>query len=147
MMSSNNHNRRWVGGVGMAVGALLAPPLICLVASPFANADTPDVAAPGGDIATYTFGPDTLSINTTTGAFDNYIATSSYDLDVGAPASNSYEVLLTDPGAFQFGIDDVAGKISYIDIFNPANFLPPDPCLAELGGGVSTDAAGGLLSF
>ena len=144
MLRSRGLGRLDLLAVGLGIGALLAPPLICLLVSPLANADAPDVASTGGDIATYTFGPDTLSINTTTGEFDNYVATPSYDLDAGTLGSNSYEVLLTDPGVFQLGIDDVAGKVSLIDIFNPAHFLPPDPCLPEIGGAVGADALGGL---
>jgi hypothetical protein len=132
------------GLVGMGFGALLAPPLICLLASPIASADTTDVTGTGGDITYYTFGPDTLSINDATGAFDNYIATSSFDLDIGAPGSDSFEVLLTDPSVFQLGFDAGDGSVSYIDITNSADFLPPDPCFAELGGAVGADALGGL---
>lgn len=137
-------NHRFMGGmVGTGLGALLAPPLIYLLASPIAGADTTDATSTGGDITQYTLGPDTLSINDATGAFDNYITTSGFDLDIGAPGAHSFEVLFTDPSVFQLGIDDVNGSVSYIDITNPADFLPPDPCFAELGG-VAADALGGM---
>jgi hypothetical protein len=101
----------------------------------------------GGDIVTYTLGPDTLSINTATDGFDSYIATSKFDLDVGAPQSDIHEILFTDPGVIQLGVDDDAGQLSYIFSLNPAEFAPPDPCITELGGAVSTDALGGLFGL
>ena len=40
---------------------------------------------------------------------------------------------MTDPGYFQFGVDDVDGFISYIDNFLGIDFIPTDPGLALLG--------------
>jgi hypothetical protein len=137
-------NHRPAAGAVIAFGALLAPALICLVASPHANAD---VVGTGGDIVSYTLGADTLSINTATGGFDSYIATPEFDLDVGAPQSDIQEILFTDPGVVQLGVDDDAGKLGFIFSLNSAEFTPPDPCYAELGGAATSDAAGGLFGL
>lgn len=152
---SNNH-RRMGGIVGTAVGALLAPPLICLLASPLASADP-------GDSDIVTLGPytvdgytDTLSINDTTFALDNYltgsVGSSAFDLDAysGAPGSDTYEVLLTDPSLFQLGFDDADGTITPIFSFTPADFINPDIGLVDLGGAggaVGADALAGLFGL
>lgn len=149
---TSNHRRRG-GIVGMAFGALLAPPLISLLASPLATADTPDVVGTSGDITTYTFGTppdtDTLSVNDTTFAFDNFHALTNYDIDIYSDGlgSHTHEVLLTDPGVFQLGVDDVDGVRTFIDSFTPADFINPDIGLTDLGGGLSADLAGAALSF
>lgn len=149
---TSNHRRRG-GIVGMAFGALLAPPLISLLASPLASADTTDVTGTSGDITTYTFGTvpdtDTLSFNDTTFAFDNFHAMTSYDVDFYSDGlgSHTHEVLLTDPGVFQLGVDDIDGVRTFIDSFTPADFINSDIGLADLGGGVSADLAGAALSF
>jgi hypothetical protein len=137
---TNNH-RRVAGVVATAAGALLTAPLISLLASPVASADGADLVVINPDVTTY--GPytidgftDTFSLNTSTDAFDNYLTTTNYDLDIfsGAPGSNSFELLFTDPGVFQVGIDDIGGTYSFIDNFPPTDFLPTDPGLADLGG-------------
>jgi hypothetical protein len=248
--------------VGIALGALLATPLISLIGSPLASADPVTAAAVGPGDLTYTFGPDTLTIDPATGGFDNFIQLSNFDFDVsmpvdgtfgavatgtnthqpfqvgvqdtdgvlshefttntalfinpdwglgelpgtstdvtsaadvgtggdvvtlgpysfdgytdtfsyndttdavnnyltgtdhslafeldlysGPPGSDSSEALLTVPSLFQVGADDVDGTITPIYSFDPAEFTPPDPCLGELGGAVSADAAGGLLGL
>jgi hypothetical protein len=147
------------GIVGTAVGALLAPPLICLIASPPASADTPDVTGPGDDITT--LGPytvdgytDTLSINDTTFASDNYltdtVGTTTYDLDgFYGPGTDNYGVILTDPGLFQIGYDDIGGTPSVIADFTPADFLSADFGLTEIAGGgaVGADALAGLFGL
>jgi hypothetical protein len=135
----NDNQRRLSGIVGVGLGALLAPPLISLLASPLASADPTD-----GDIIT--LGPypfdgytDTLSINDTTFGLDNYLTGSvdgsGFDLDtfIGPSGSHSFDVLLTDPGVFQLGVDDVGGSISYVDNFLGIDFIPTDPGLALLG--------------
>lgn len=123
------------GIVGMAAGALSAP-LISLLASPLASAD-PDVT---------TLGPygidgydETLSFNDTTYAVDNYLTGTydgiGFDLDTyfGPSGSDSFEVVLTDPGVLQLGVDDVDGSITYVDNFLGIDFIPTDPGLALLG--------------
>jgi hypothetical protein len=130
-------NRRRIGGlVGIAAGALLAPPLIALLGSPVASAD-PDVISLGPyPIAGY---EETFAFNDTTSAVDNYFIGSydgiNFDLDTyfGPSGSGSSEVVLTDPGLFQLGVDDVGGSISYIDNFLGIDFIPTDPGLALLG--------------
>ena len=147
---SHNH-RRMSGIAGLAFGALLAPPLICLIASPLASADP-------GDSDILTLGPytvdgytDTLSINDSTFAFDNYLTgsfdSSPFDLDFysGAPGSDTYELLLTDPSLFQLGLDDVDGTITPIFSFDPTDFISTDPGLTDLGGAVGADALAGLF--
>jgi hypothetical protein len=139
------------GIVGTAVGALLAPPLISLLASPLASADN-------GDSDILTLGPytvdgytDTLSINDSTFAFDNYLTGSvdsvPFDLDAysGAPGSDTYELLLTDPSLFQLGLDDVDGTITPIFALDLTNSLSTDPGLTDLGGAVGADALAGLF--
>ena len=139
---SDNH-RRMVGIIGMAAAGLLAPPLIALLASPAASADTSD-AAVVTDITTY--GPytfdgftDTLSVNPSTDLFDNYLTGAlgaiNLDLDIYSPATGDYDVLLTDPGLFQFGVDDTGGVFSFpIESFVPADFVDPDIGLSAIGG-------------
>ncbi|MBV8862534.1 MAG: hypothetical protein JO259_11815 [Mycobacterium sp.] len=125
-----------IGIVGIAVGALLAPSLITLLASPLAFAD-PDVTTLGPyDIDGY---DETLSFNDTTYAVDSYLTGTydgtGFDLDtyLGPSGSDSFELLLTDPGLLQLGIDDVDGSISYVDNFLGIDFIPTDPGLALLG--------------
>jgi hypothetical protein len=69
--------------------------------------------------------------NYLTGTFDG----TGFDLDTyfGPSGSDSFEVLLTDPGVLQLGIDDVDGSISYVDNFFGIDFIPTDPGLALLG--------------
>jgi hypothetical protein len=88
-----------------------------------------DVAISGPDT-------DTLSVNDTTFAFDNFHAMTNYDVDIFSDGlgSHTHEVLLTDPGVFQLGVDDVDGVRTFIDSFTPADFINPDIGLADLGG-------------
>jgi hypothetical protein len=118
---------------------LIAAPLASLLLSSVASADTP------GDVVT--LGPysidgyeDTFSYNNTTLGVDNFLTGTydklPFDLDVFIWPSGSgpLEVLLTDPGVFQFGVDDVDGSFSYIDNFFGIDFIPTDPGLDLLGG-------------
>jgi hypothetical protein len=150
----NSNHRRLSGTASMAFCALLAPPLISLLTSPLASADpTTDVTGTGEMV---TLGPypfdgytDTFAFNDSTYAFDNYLTGtydgSAFDLDtfLGPSGSGSFEVLLTDPGIFQLGIDDVNGSISYIDNFFGIDFIGTDPGLGDLGA-VTADIAGAL---
>ncbi len=140
------------GIVGVAVGAVLASPLIALLASPAASADTTDATGPSGDIATY--GPytfdgytDTFSINTTTDAFDNTLTydgtlLTGLELDFYSPATDTYDLVVTDPGFLQLGIVDTDGVFSFTDSFTPP--FDADPGLADIAGAVSADAVAGL---
>jgi hypothetical protein len=80
-----------------------------------------------------------LAFNDSTLAFDNYLTGtvdgSVFNLDTyfGAPGSGSFEVLLTDPGVFQLGVDDVDGSVRLIDNFLGIDFIPTDPGVALLG--------------
>jgi len=141
---THNYGRA-AGIVGMAIGALLAPPLISLLASPVATADGTD-ADP--DLKTITLGPDdTLTYNVHSYAFDNFSDTSKFDVDVysGGLGSDTHEILLTDPNTFQIGVDDIGGKLSFIDIFNPADLGSVDPGSVALDG-VASDLSALLVS-
>ncbi|MGO9283945.1 MAG: hypothetical protein ACLP75_13400 [Mycobacterium sp.] len=59
---------------------------------------------------------------------------SNFDLDVYSPATGDYDVLLTDPGVLQLGVDDTAGVFSYTDSFIPADFVNTDIGLTAIGG-------------
>ena len=128
----------------VAIGALLAPPLISLWASPLASADpTTDVAVGPGDV-THTFGPDTLTINPTDHAFDNYISTSHVDVDLYNPdglTSKTYDIVITDPGKIQLTLGDNDGTITHEIVTNPADITSPDPGVTAIGGAVSGAAA------
>jgi hypothetical protein len=151
----SNGNRRVCDIAVLGLGGLLASGLIALLTSPQATADpTSDVASTTGDVVT--LGPysidgytETLSYNDSTDAVDNYLTGtydgSAFDLDTyfGAPGSNSFEVLLTDPGVFQLGLDDVGGSVSYIDNFFGIDFVGTDPGLGDLGG-ITADVVGAL---
>jgi hypothetical protein len=106
-----------------------------LLASPIASADS-DVTTP----VVTTLGPytidgydETFSYTTSPLAFDNYVTGTydgtGFDLDTyfGPTGSDSYEVVLTDPGVLQLGVDDVDGSVSYIDNFLGVDFIPTDP--------------------
>ena len=93
-----------------------------LLASPLASADS-DVTTP----VVTTLGPytidgydETFSYTTSPLAFDNYVTGTydgtGFDLDTyfGPTGSDSYEVVLTDPGVLQLGVDHVDGSVSYI---------------------------------
>ncbi len=133
----SNRHRRTMGMVGLAAGALLSASLISLLASPPASAD-PDITTLGPyDIDGY---DETLSYTTSPLAFDSYVTGTydgtGYDLDgyFGPSGSDSFEVVLTDPGVFQLGVDDVDGSISYIDNFLGIDFVNPDIGLLDLAG-------------
>jgi hypothetical protein len=137
----NRNHRRLSGTAGIAFGALLAPPLIALLASPLANADPVAGASVGTGDLTYTFGPDTLTFDPTTGGFDNYIQVSNFDFDVSMPADGTFGAVATGTsthGPFQVGVQDVDGVLTHEFSTNPADFINPDWGLGELGG-VSTD--------
>jgi hypothetical protein len=80
---------------------------------------------------------DTLSADAS-GAFDSYVVGSlgslTYDLDayVGAPGSNSAEVLFTIPSLLQVGFDDVDGVITPLSSFAAVDALNPDIGLLDL---------------
>jgi hypothetical protein len=140
----DNNHRRPRGSAGMAFCALFAPALISLITAPLASADPAADAAAAGQIVT--LGPypfdgytDTLAFNDSSFAFDNYLTGtlqgSPFDLDtfIGPFGSSSFAVLLTAPGVFQLGVDDVNGSISFVDNFLGVDFIPTDPGLALLG--------------
>ena len=137
----NNNHRRTSGIAGVAFAALLAPPLISLLTSPLASADpTADVTSDVTTLGPYPIDgyTETFSYNTSD-AIDNYLtgtySGSAFDLDTyfGPSGSDSFEVLLTDPGVLQLGVDDVGGSISYVDNFLGIDFIATDPGLALLG--------------
>ncbi len=142
----SNRHRRTVGIVGTTVGALLAAPLISLLASPLASADPTTDAAVGASSDVTTLGPfaidgftETLSYTTSPLALDNFLTEtvdgSVFNLDTyfGPPGSGAFEVLLTDTGVFQLGVDSVDGSVRLIDNFLGSDFFPADPGLALLG--------------
>jgi hypothetical protein len=141
---SSRHRMR--GTVGMAFGALLAPPLISLLASPLASADPVSAAAVGTGDVTYTFGPDTLTIDPATGGFDNFVEVSNFSFDVSMPVDGTFGVVATGSGGadhnqpFQVGVQDTDGVLSHEFTTNPVDFINPDWGLGELQG-VSTDSA------
>jgi hypothetical protein len=135
-LAMTKNHRRTGRIVGIAAGALLAPPLIALLSVPIASAD-PGVTTLGPyDIDGY---GETFAFNGTTYAVDNYLTGTydgvGFDLDTyfGPSGSDSFDVLLTDPGVLQLGIDDVDGSISYVDNFFGIDFIPTDPGLTLLG--------------
>jgi hypothetical protein len=101
---------------------------------------TPDPA-----LGVISFGPidlsgyqDTLSINSSDFALDNYLTGVSnslpFDVDffTGAPGSDTSEFLLTVPLLFQVGVDDVGGAIT--PIFELGSVLNPDIGLSAIAG-------------
>ncbi|MGA9492645.1 MAG: hypothetical protein WBV80_20665 [Mycobacterium sp.] len=137
-------NRRHTAG--LAMGALLASPLISLLASPVASADDLSTIGPY-TVDGYT---DTFTYDTSTSGFDNFLTGSfdSYPFDVdiysGGPGSGDSEVLFTIPLLFQGGFEDVNGTITPISSVDAANFVSPDVGLADLGG---TPAPGDIVSL
>jgi hypothetical protein len=128
---------------GVAIGALLASPLIALSAGSVATAD------PGDDLVTlgpYAIGAynDTLTYDSTNLAFDNYttgtLGSTPFDFDVyqGPEGSNSAEYVFTIPLLFQGGFDDVDGVSTPFYSVNPFDFISPDAGLVTLGGAPST---------
>jgi hypothetical protein len=131
------------------VGALIASPALALLTGPIAVADPSDLTSIGPvAIDGYT---ESLTYNTVTGAFDNYLAAPvggyPYDLDIyfDPAASGNGEVLLTIPFLFQGGFEDVDGAITPISSVNPADFVNSDIGLIDLGG--TPDPALGVVSF
>jgi hypothetical protein len=140
-------SRRYRRIAAAAVGALVATPALALLTGAVAHAD--DLASIGPiTIDGYT---ESLTYNTVTGAFDNYLAAPvggyPYDLDIyfDPAGSGNGEVLLTVPFLFQGGFEDVDGAITPFGSFNPADFVNPDIGLIELGG--TPDPALGVVSF
>jgi hypothetical protein len=133
----------------VAVGTLIALPALALLTGSVANADSSDLASIGPvTIDGYT---ESLTYNTVTGAFDNYLAAPvggyPYDLDIyfDPAGSGNGEVLLTVPFLFQGGFEDIDGAITPFGSFNPADFVNTDIGLIELGG--TPDPALGVVSF
>lgn len=132
----------------VAVGTLIAPAALALLTGPVARAD--DDLASIGPIAIdgYT---ESLTYNTVTGAFDNYLAAPvggyPYDLDIyfDPAGSGDSEVLLTIPFLFQGGFTDIDGTFTPISSVNPADFVNSDIGLIDLGG--TPDPALGVISF
>jgi hypothetical protein len=83
---------------------------------------------------------DIFSINTSTLAIDNYLTgiydAVPFDFDVysGAPDTATYEAVFTIPSLFQVGFEDVAGALTPLFSFNPADFVAPDIGLDLIGG-------------
>jgi hypothetical protein len=134
-----NNQRRTAGMVGIAMGALLASPVIALLVSPVASAD--DLTTIGPYTADgYT---DTLTYDTDTSGFDNFLTGSydsyPFDLDIysGALGSGDSEVLFTIPLLFQGGYEDVDGTITPISSVDAADFDVADAGLVDLGGAVA----------
>lgn len=125
------------------MGALLASPVIALLATPVASAD--DLTTIGPYTADgYT---DTLTYDTDTSGFDNFLTGSYADLDIysGGPGSGDSTVLLTVPLLFQGGFEDVDGTITPVYSFDSADFISPDAGLADLGG--TPIASEGIVTF
>jgi hypothetical protein len=132
----------------VAVGTLIASPVLALLAGSVASADDLSSIGPIA-IGGYT---EALTYDTTTGGFDNYLVGSydgyPYDLDVyfDPSGSGNSEVLLTIPFLFQGGFEDVNGTITPIaSVLNPADFVNSDSGLLALGG--TPDPAYGVVSF
>jgi hypothetical protein len=130
------------------VGAVIAPPALALLAASAATADAGDLSSIGPvAIDGYT---ESLTYNTVTGAFDNYLAAPvsgyPYDLDIyfDPSGSGNGEVLLTIPFLFQGGFTDVDGAITPFSSVNPADFVNSDIGLIDLGG--TPDPALGVVS-
>ena len=145
---AQNHRRM----AGMAVGAILAAPLIALLASPLASADPADPAlvVTNPDVTTTDYSlfgfTEAYSSNSDTGGADSLLTLGSDDLDVFDSPPDTYGFLFTDGTDAQFGIEVVDGKLELIDNVPPATFIDPDPGLADIsaGGVVSGEALAGL---
>jgi hypothetical protein len=128
----------------IAVGALLAAPVLAMFTGSVASADPGDDLVGIGPFAIggYT---DTLTYDSSNLAFDNYLTGSlgstPFDLDVyqGPTGSNSAEYVFTIPLLFQGGIDDVDGTSTPFYSFNAFDFVSPDAGLVTLGGAPSTE--------
>jgi hypothetical protein len=134
---SSSHRR--AAGITVTLTALLASPVVALLASPVARADDLVTIGPYTSDG-YT---DTLTVDADTSAFDNLVTGSydsyPYDLDIssGAPVSGDSEVLFTIPLLFQGGFEDLDGTITPISSFDAADFVSPDVGLVDLGGAVA----------
>jgi hypothetical protein len=121
------------------LGALLAYPVIELLAGPVASADDLVTIGPY-TIDGYT---DIFTYDTDTSAFDSLLIGSydffPYDLDIysGASGSGDWEALFTIPLLFQGGFEDVDGTITPISSFDAADFVSSDIGLVDLGGAVA----------
>jgi hypothetical protein len=140
------HSYRRIAAV--AVGTLIASPALALLTGSVARADS-DLSSIGPiAIDGYT---ESLTYNTATGAFDNYLAApvggypSDLDIYFDPAGSGNGEVLLTIPFLFQGGFTDVDGTITPISSVAPADFVNSDVGLIDLGG--TPDPALGVLSF
>jgi hypothetical protein len=137
------------GTVGIAIGALLAPAFIALLASPVASADPESAAVGTGGDLTYTFGPDTLTFDPTTGGFDNYFDVSNFQFDFSVPVDGTAGAVVTgavDHQPFQVGVQDTDGVFNYEFTGNTADFINPVWGLGELGG-ASTDVTSAADPF
>lgn len=136
-----DRNRRLGGPAGMAVGVLLAAPFISLAASAIASADPttdPDVISTYGDVET---------LDSTTGASDNYLTTPIFDNDFYAPSTTSFEDVFTLPGSFQDVVTDTNGVLSFgTPDLTPSDFIPTDIGLTDIDGGGTVGAAADIWS-
>jgi hypothetical protein len=134
-------NRRTTG---VAVGTLLAAPVLAMFTGSVASADAGDDLVTLGPYAIGAYN-DTLTYDSSNLAFDNYLTGSlgstPFDLDVyqGPTGSNSAEYVFTIPLLFQGGIDDVDGTSTPFYSVNPFDFVSPDAGLVTLGGAPSTE--------
>jgi hypothetical protein len=138
-LKMSHSQRRTVGIVGTALGALLASPLIALLTTPVASADDLVTIGPyttDGYTDTLTYDSDTSGFdNFLTGSYDSY----PFDLDIysGALGSGDSEVLFTIPLLFQGGFEDIDGTLTPISSFDAADFVSADVGLVDLGGAVA----------
>jgi hypothetical protein len=114
-MRSNDRNRRWAAGVGMAAGAAFAAALIGLANAPAAGADP---AVVDGDPFQDLFGFTAAGINSWTQGADNF-------LDVHAP----FLATTLDGLVIQFNAADVDPLSDLVAALDPnafSNGLPTD---------------------
>jgi hypothetical protein len=136
--------RSYRHATGVAVGALLAAPLLALCTGSVANADSGDDLVTLGPYAIGGYN-DTLTYDSSNLSFDNFttgsLGSTPFDLDVyqGPTGSDSAEYVFTIPLLFQGGIDDVDGTSTPFYSFNPFDFVSPDAGLVTLGGAPSTE--------
>jgi hypothetical protein len=136
--------RSYRHATGVAVGALLAAPVLAMLTGSVASADSGDDLVTLGPYAIGGF-DDTLTYDSSNLAFDNYttgsLGSTPFDLDVyqGPSGSDSAEYVFTIPLLFQGGIDDVDGTSTPFYSFNPFDFITPDAGLVTLGGAPSTE--------
>lgn len=118
----SNDYRLTSGLVGLAVGALLVAPVIPLAANPVASAD--DVTGPTPYHIPFV-GTDTVTIDHTTGASDNFVQTDFGDFDYYSnPSTHFSEAVITFYPDFQEVIEDNKGAIAVEPLrANPATFI------------------------